>query len=125
MTDIARLSHCGIALSPRPASSCTRACSAAPRKRKVDLAIRLPDGAAGFRGDPRWRLRFIAAAHPEHPLHQLGRELTLQDLRKHRHLVIRDTGSQRSSGSWLGAEQIWSMAIGSNANTLLSQIDVS
>ena len=38
-------------------------------------------------------MRFIAAAHPHHPLHQLGRELTMQDLRKYRHLVIRDTGS--------------------------------
>ena len=88
-------------------------------QRKVDLAI-CSQVPPGFAGDPLMRLRFIAAAHPEHPLHQLGRELTLQDLRKHRHLVIRDTGSQRSSGSWLGAEQIWSMAIGSNANTLLS-----
>ena len=51
-----------------------------------------------------------AAAHPDHPLHQLGRELTLQDLRKHRHLVIRDTGSRRQSGSWLGAEQSWTVS---------------
>ncbi|MHB8477009.1 MAG: LysR family transcriptional regulator [Steroidobacteraceae bacterium] len=72
-------------------------------QRKVDLAIgsQVP---AGFIGDPLMRLRFIAAAHPDHPLHRLGRELTLQDLRKHRHLIIRDTGSQRRSGSWLGAE---------------------
>ena len=72
-------------------------------QRRVDLAIgsQVP---AGFIGDPLMRLRFIAAAHPDHPLHRLGRELTLQDLRKHRHLIIRDTGSQRRSGSWLGAE---------------------
>jgi DNA-binding transcriptional LysR family regulator len=55
-------------------------------------------------------LRFIALAHPDHPLHRLGRELTLQDLRKHRHLIIRDTGSQRRSGSWLGAEQSWTVS---------------
>ena len=73
-------------------------------QRKVDLAIcsQIP---AGFAGDPLMRLRFVAAAHPQHALHRLGRELTLQDLREHRHLVIRDTGSQRRSGSWLGAEQ--------------------
>lgn len=78
-------------------------------QRNVDLAIcsRVPPG---FAGDPLTRLRFIAAAHPQHPLHQLGRELTLQDLRKHRHLVIRDTGSQRRSGSWLGAEQSWTVS---------------
>ena len=78
-------------------------------QRKVDLAIcsRVP---AGFIGDPLMRLRFVAMAHPHHPLHQLGRELTLQDLRKHRHLVIRDTGSQRRSGSWVGAEQSWTVS---------------
>jgi DNA-binding transcriptional LysR family regulator len=78
-------------------------------QRKVDLAI-CSQVAPGFAGDPLMRLRFIAAAHPQHPLHQLGRELTLQDLRKHRHLMIRDTGSQRRSGSWLGAEQSWTVS---------------
>ena len=75
-------------------------------QRSVDLAIcsRVPPG---FAGDPLMRLRFLAMASPQHPLHQLGRELTLQDLRQHRHLIIRDSGSQRRSGSWLGAEQSW------------------
>jgi DNA-binding transcriptional LysR family regulator len=77
-------------------------------QRKVDLAI-CSQVPAGFTGDPLARLRFVAAAHPDHALHRLGRELTLQDLRKHRHLVIRDTGSQRRSGSWLGAEQSWTV----------------
>jgi DNA-binding transcriptional LysR family regulator len=78
-------------------------------QRRVDLAIcsRVPPG---FAGDPLMRLRFIAAAHPDHPLHRLGRELTMQDLRQHRHLIIRDTGSQRRSGSWLGAEQSWTVS---------------
>jgi DNA-binding transcriptional LysR family regulator len=78
-------------------------------QRRVDLAIcsQIPPG---FIGDQLMRLRFIALAHPEHPLHRLGRELTLQDLRKHRHLIIRDTGSQRRSGSWLGAEQSWTVS---------------
>jgi len=78
-------------------------------QRKVDLAI-CSNVPPGFAGDPLMRLRFIAAAHPDHPLHQMGRELTLQDLRKHRHLVIRDSGSQRRSGSWVGAEQIWTVS---------------
>jgi len=75
-------------------------------QRSVDLAIctRVPQG---FAGDALVRLRIVAAAHPDHPLHRLGRELTLLDLRKHRHLVIRDTGSQRRSGSSVGAEQVW------------------
>jgi DNA-binding transcriptional LysR family regulator len=78
-------------------------------QRKVDLAIcsQIP---AGFMGDQLMRLRFVAVAQPDHPLHRLGRELTLQDLREHRHLIIRDTGSQRRSGSWLGAEQSWTVS---------------
>jgi DNA-binding transcriptional LysR family regulator len=78
-------------------------------QRKVELAI-CSQVPPGFAGDSLMRLRFIAAAHPQHPLHQLGRDLTLQDLRKHRHLIIRDTGSQRRSGSWLGAEQSWTVS---------------
>ena len=78
-------------------------------QRRVELAIcsLVPPG---FAGDALMRLRFIAAAHPDHPLHKLGRELTLQDLREHRHLIIRDTGSQRRSGSWVGAEQSWTVS---------------
>jgi DNA-binding transcriptional LysR family regulator len=78
-------------------------------ERRVDLAI-CSEMPRGFVGDFLIRLRFIPAAHPDHPLHRLGRELTLQDLRKHRHLVIRDTGSQRRGGTWLGAEQVWTVS---------------
>ena len=79
------------------------------REHKVDLAIcsQIP---AGFTGDLLMRVQFMLVAHPDHALHRLGHELTLQDLRKHRHIVIRDTGSQRRSGSWLGAEQIWTVS---------------
>jgi DNA-binding transcriptional LysR family regulator len=78
-------------------------------ERRVDFAIgsTVP---AGFAGDRLMPIRFIAAAHPDHPLLRLGRELSLQDLRKYRHLVIRDSGSQRRGGTWLGAEQIWTMS---------------
>jgi DNA-binding transcriptional LysR family regulator len=42
-------------------------------------------------------IRMMPVAHPDHPLHALGRELSLRDLRKHRHLVVRDTSSRRDS----------------------------
>src|SRR5690606_15693909 len=65
----------------------------------------------GFLGDPLLRVRFVAVAHPDHPLHRLGRTLTYRDLRKHRQLVIRDSGSRRDrGGSWLGAEQRWTVS---------------
>jgi len=77
----------------------------------VDLAITtsIPQG---FTGDPLIRLRFIAAAHPDHALHHLGHKLTLDDLRDHRHLVIRDSAVKltRDSGGWMGTEQRWTVS---------------
>jgi DNA-binding transcriptional LysR family regulator len=75
---------------------------------RVDLAIggNVP---GGFLGDPLMQVRFVCAAAPSHPLHQLGRTLTLDDLRQHRHLVVRDSGALRSrSGGWLN-EKRWTV----------------
>jgi DNA-binding transcriptional LysR family regulator len=77
---------------------------------RVDLAIGgLVPG--GFLGDALMQVRFVCAAAPSHPLHQLGRTLTLDDLRHHRHLVVRDSGAtrSRSGGSWLN-EQRWTVS---------------
>ncbi len=79
-------------------------------QRRVDLAI-VSMVPPGFLADPLMRLRFVAAAAPSHPLHQLGRELNYRDLRKHRHLVIRDSGTQRTrTGVWSGSEQRWTVS---------------
>lgn len=77
---------------------------------RVDLAIGgLVPG--GFLGDPLMQVRFVCAAAPSHPLHALGRALTLDDLRQHRHLVVRDSGAtrSRSGGGWLN-EQRWTVS---------------
>jgi DNA-binding transcriptional LysR family regulator len=43
-------------------------------------------------------------------LHQLGRPLALEDLRAHRHLVIRDSGLQRArSGGWINEDR-WTVS---------------
>lgn len=76
---------------------------------QVDLAI-TPRVPPGFIGDALMRARFVAVAHPEHPLHQLGRPLVFQDLRRHRQLVVRDSGSRRMDAGWLGAEQRWTVS---------------
>jgi DNA-binding transcriptional LysR family regulator len=79
-------------------------------QRRVDLAIcsQIPPG---FIGDALMPMTFIPAAHPEHALHKLGRKLTVQDLRKHRQLVIRDSGSLRSRNApWLGPGQRWTVS---------------
>lgn len=64
---------------------------------KVDLAIS-PTIPSGFNGEPLpGPSRIIPVAHPDHPLHQLKRELSIRDLRRHRHLLVRDTASQRNT----------------------------
>lgn len=78
-------------------------------ERKADLAIggTVP---AGVVGDVLMSVRFVCVAAPFHPLHQAGYPLTLEDLRHHRHLVLRDSGVQRSySASWLN-EHRWTVS---------------
>ncbi|WP_346840022.1 LysR family transcriptional regulator [Microbulbifer sp. SAOS-129_SWC] len=66
------------------------------RNGQVELAIS-PHIPSGFIGEPLPRqVRIIPVAHPDHPLHQLGREVTIRDLRNYRHLVVRDSSSQRN-----------------------------
>lgn len=75
---------------------------------RVDLSIGgiVP---GGFLGDPLMQVRFVCAAAPAHPLLQLGRLLTLDDLQQHRHLIVRDSGMQRSrADGWLN-EKRWTM----------------
>jgi len=79
-------------------------------QRRVEFAIGslVPPG---FVGDALMPVRFVAAAHPDHPLHQLGAALTRRDLRRYRQLVVRDSGSARSRNApWLGAEQRWTFS---------------
>lgn len=60
----------------------------------------------GFLGDPLLRVRFVAVARADHPLHQLARGLDYRDLRAHRQLVVRDSGQRRPRDSgWLDAAQ--------------------
>ncbi|WP_027967670.1 LysR family transcriptional regulator [Halomonas halocynthiae] len=76
---------------------------------EADLAIihHLPPG---FLGQSLINVTFLAVAHPEHPLHQLNRELTHNDLRAHRQFVVRDSGiKRRQDFGWLAAEQRWTV----------------
>ena len=75
---------------------------------RVDLAITgmIPQGMTG---DPLMRMRMLLVAHPEHPLHALGRELTMQDLRAHRHLVVRESGTTRNARTVIEAVQRWTV----------------
>jgi len=64
----------------------------------------------GFIGDLLMPIRFVPAAHPEHPLHRLGRAVTMQDLRAHRQLVVRESGTRRATKPRLEAAQRWTVS---------------
>jgi DNA-binding transcriptional LysR family regulator len=75
---------------------------------QADLAV-FGSVPQGFLGEALMRLRFVLAAHPDHPLHRLGRPLTMQDLRAHRHLVVRESSPERASPPSMEAAQRWTV----------------
>jgi DNA-binding transcriptional LysR family regulator len=75
----------------------------------TDLAI-AGSVPAGFMGEALMPIRFIPVAHPDHPLHHLRRKVTMQDLRKHRQLVIRETGALRASRPSVESTQRWTVS---------------
>lgn len=80
------------------------------QEKQADLAI-TPHIPTGLNGEQLMRMRFIPAAHPNHPLHKLNRDLTLHDLQAHRHLVVRDSGTKRSSTTTtIEVEQRWTVS---------------
>ena len=74
---------------------------------RVDVAI--GSQAAIGSGEPLIPVRVIAVASPTHPLHQLKRPITERDLRRHRRIFIRDTGSQRKR-EVSGVELRWTVS---------------
>ena len=74
---------------------------------KVDIAIGSEE--VGMAGEPLMQVEFAAVAHPGHPLHRLGRRITARDLRRHRRILIRETGPQRSR-EVAGVELRWTVS---------------
>jgi len=76
---------------------------------KADLGISpfvLPNGFS----EDLCEIEFAAVAHVDHPLHQL-KTLTLEDLKAHRQIVVRDSSAERKADiGWLGAEQRWTVS---------------
>ena len=74
----------------------------------VVVTTRVPPGALG---DWLMDVPMIAVAAPSHPLHQMGRTLSLEDLVMHTQVVVRDSGRQhpRDEG-WLGARDRWTVS---------------
>jgi len=76
---------------------------------RAALAV-TPHIPAGFFGEPIMTLKFLPVAHPEHELHQINGELTAKDLRRHRHLIVRESGSKRSRTLASQSEQRWTVS---------------
>lgn len=70
-------------------------------RREVDLAI-LAHVPAGFLGDHLTSIAFVAVASPQHPLARFKQPIESAELRKHRQVVVRDSGRYRRRDSgWL------------------------
>lgn len=89
------------------------------REKRADIAI-VTHVPPGFLGDALLDVEFVAVAHPSHPLHALGRDLSDDDLARNLHIVVRDSGSgsPRDMG-WLGSSQRWTVT---SPNTRLEMI---
>jgi len=89
-------------------------------ERQVDLAVgtRIPTGHFGER---LLEIPFVAVAHPGHALHQLGRELSAEDLSRETQVVLRDSGQDnpRDDG-WLGATLRWTVGQMATMRTLVA-----
>lgn len=76
---------------------------------------------SGYLSDPLIEVEFIAVARPDHPLHQLDREITSIDLAQHMHVVIRDSGNQdKMDVGWLNSQERWTV---SSIDSALSAIE--
>lgn len=73
----------------------------------VELSI-TPFPIQSLFNEPLCAISFLSVAHYQHALHQLGRDLTFEDLKSHRQIVVRDSAqSQNQCSGWLGADQRW------------------
>ncbi|MFA5495789.1 MAG: LysR family transcriptional regulator [Porticoccaceae bacterium] len=77
--------------------------------RTADLAL-ISVPPPGFSGIPLGQVRMLAVAHPNHELLRQGPSITEEELRRHRQIVLRDTGARRQvDAGWLGSEQRWTV----------------
>lgn len=74
----------------------------------ADLGIgyRIPEGYVGTK---LLEIPFYSVAAPSHPLAKM-KDIDLRTLKKHRQIVIADSGTSRVDSGWLKAEQRWTMS---------------
>ena len=79
-------------------------------QKKVDLAIAGPPNLEII-GIPLMEIEFAPVCAPTHALVNLNRPATLQDLKKQRQIVVRDSGADRRySPGWQKAEKRWTFS---------------
>jgi DNA-binding transcriptional LysR family regulator len=76
---------------------------------QADLAV-TPIVPPGFPAESLMRMRMLPVANPDHPLHKLGRSVTHDDLRVHRQLVVRESGTVRGTRPSIDAAQRWTVS---------------
>ena len=79
------------------------------QKGEVDIAIG-PHSVKGMFNEPLCQIQFLAVASPNHPLNQTETCKTLEDLKSHRQIVVRDSATNRKDSGWLEAEQRWTVS---------------
>ena len=78
-------------------------------KGEVDLAIVPFSAAEGFT-EQLCQVEFVCVANPSHALHQTDDTITLETLKSHRQIVVRDSASVRQDAGWLQARQRWTVS---------------
>lgn len=77
---------------------------------KVDIALSpytIPDCI----NEEICQIEFIPVAAPTYSLNNLGRAVTMEDLKSHRQIVVRDSAvDRRKDEGWLGSEQRWTVS---------------
>jgi DNA-binding transcriptional LysR family regulator len=76
---------------------------------QADLAL-TPFVPPGFLGESLLRMRMLPVANPDYPLMKLGRAVTHDDLRAHRQLVVRESGTLRGTRPSVDAAQRWTVS---------------
>jgi DNA-binding transcriptional LysR family regulator len=75
----------------------------------ADIAI-LSSVPPGFVGESLMRIRFFLVTSADHPVQHLGRKATLRDLRRYRHLVVRESNPERGSPTSVDVTQRWTVS---------------
>ena len=82
-------------------------------KEDVEIAISPNSLGAGL-SEHLCEIKFGAVVNPDHPLSKIDRNLTLQDLKRFRQVVVRDSSTsnnrEKTNDGWLKANQRWTVS---------------